>query len=177
MTRAFWYRLQLLFRFFSRCIQCWKEEKVSGFHIRWIGGLRHDYCFVFGQKLTHKHRCVSWCVIMMQNPWLVFPQLCAFVTKCFAQSAHNFNVVFLIDHTTLWQEFMMHHAIAIEENTEQIWPTFGHPWFVTSYDLFEQILVGVKRRQHLLSNVHATLFLLKILGKSSLPHVSYLKHP
>ena len=26
-------------------------------------------------------------------------------------------VVFLIDRTTLWQEFMIHHAIAIEENT------------------------------------------------------------
>ena len=26
---------------------------------------------------------------------------------------------FLIDSTTLWQELMMHHAIAIEENNEQ----------------------------------------------------------
>ena len=25
-----------------------------------------------------------------------------------------------IDRTTLWQEFMMHHAIAIDENSEQI---------------------------------------------------------
>ena len=31
----------------------------------------------------------------------------------------------IIDRTTLWQEFMMHHAIAIEEDSEQnlhIWP-------------------------------------------------------
>ena len=82
-------------------------------------GMRHDYDFVFGQKLTHKHQCVSWYVIMVQNPWLVFPQFCAFLTTCFVQSAHSVKVVVLIDHTTLWQKFMMHHTIAIEETNEQ----------------------------------------------------------
>ena len=33
---------------------------------------------------------------MVQNPWLVFPQFCAFLINCFSQSAHNFKVVFLI---------------------------------------------------------------------------------
>ena len=33
--------------------------------------------------------------------------------------AYNFKVVFLINRTTLWQEFMMHHTIANEENSEQ----------------------------------------------------------
>ena len=116
--------------------------------------------FVFGQKLTRKHQCVSWCVIIIQNPCLVFPQFRAFPTNCFTQSQHNFNVKFLIDCTTMWQEFMMQPIIAIEENTEQnlhIWPNltcffrsslswtlpsrrlgFGfnviviHPWFATS---------------------------------------------
>ena len=36
-----------------------------------------------------------------------------------AQSMHNFKVVFLVDLTTLCQEFMMHHVIAIEENSKQ----------------------------------------------------------
>ena len=85
------------------------------------------------------------------------------------ESAHNFKVVFLIDHTTFWHEFMMHHAIEIKENREQnlyIWPNlmsffwcwllwrlplgwldfgfnviFIHPWFVTSSDLSEQIWI------------------------------------
>ena len=146
-----------------------------------------------GKKPMHKHWCVSWCVIMVQNPWLIFPQFCTFLTKCLAQSAHNFKVVFLIDPTTLWQEFMMHHAIASEENSQlnlHIWPNltcfflfrlfwalplrwleFGctswsymvrHTWLVTSYDLFEQIWIVVERRPHLLSDVHAKLFFLKI---------------
>ena len=90
-----------------------------------------------------------------------FPQLCAFLTNCFAQSAHNFKVVFRNDRTTLWQEFMMHHAIAIEENRSWLfwtlplgWLGFGfnviaiHSWFVTSCDLFEQICIVVERLQH-----------------------------
>ena len=64
---TFWYRQQLLFRFlfyflnrskmlsFHRYLQFWEEEKVSGDQDRWIGWLRHDYGFVFGQKFTHKH--------------------------------------------------------------------------------------------------------------------------
>ena len=69
---AFWYCQQLLFRFFfyilfiHRCLQFWEKEKLSGSQVRWIRWLRHDYGFVFGQKLTHKHRCVSWSVI---NDW------------------------------------------------------------------------------------------------------------
>ena len=77
--RAFWYCQQLLFRFFfyllnhsktfsfHPCLQFWEEENVRGVdQVQWIRRLRHDYGFVFGQKL------VSWCVIIVQNPWLAF---------------------------------------------------------------------------------------------------------
>ena len=130
----FWYHRQLLFRFFfyflnrretisfHRCLQFWEKEIVSGGQVRWIWWLRYDYVFVFGQKLTHKHRYVSCCVILVQNPWSVLPQFCAFLTNCFV---HTFKVVLLIDRTTLCHEFMIHHAIKIVENSEQnlyIWP-------------------------------------------------------
>ena len=78
--------------------------------------LSHDYGFVFGQNLLNKHRFMSWCIIMVQNPCLAFPQSCVFLTNYFKQSVLNFKVVFLINRTTLWQEFIMHLAIAIEEN-------------------------------------------------------------
>ena len=67
----------------------------------------------------------GWCIIMLQNPWLVFPQFYALLTNCFTQSVQNFKVVFLVDRTTFWQEFTIHHVIAIEEKSEQnlhIWP-------------------------------------------------------
>ena len=128
LKRAFWYCQQPLFFYrpngsktlsFHQYLQFWEEGKVSGGQVRWIRWLRHDYDFVFGQKLTHKHRYVSWCVIMVQNPCLVVLQFCAFLMNCFVQSAHNFKVVFVIDRTALWQEFMMYHTITIEENSEQ----------------------------------------------------------
>ena len=43
----------------------------------------------------------------------------SFLTNCFAQSVHNSKIVFLIDRMIFWQEFMMDHAIAIEEKSEQ----------------------------------------------------------
>ena len=137
LKRSSWHHQQLLFQFFfyllnrsktisfHRCLRFWQEEKVSGGQVRKIRWLRHDYGFVFGQKLTHKHRCVSCCLIMEQNPWLVFPQFCAFLSNCLVQSTHNLKVLLLIDRPTLWQEFLVHHAIAIEENSKQnlpIWP-------------------------------------------------------
>ena len=76
--------------------------------------------FVFDQKLTHNHRCVSWCIIMVQNPCSVFPQFYAFRTNCFTQLTHNFKIVFLIDRNTLWQEFMMHHAIGHLKDEEEV---------------------------------------------------------
>ena len=178
----------------------------NGGQVPWIWWLRHDYGFVFDHKLTHKHRCVSWCVIMVQNPWLVIPQFCAFLTNCLAQSAHNFKTVCLIDRTTLWQKFMMHHTIALEENSEQnlhIWPNLTwffrfcfwmlplgwlgcgfHViaiWFITSYELFEKIWIVVERSQYLLISPICpcdVVFVqnLAILVQSSLTHVLCLKH-
>ena len=73
------YRQQLLFRFFCYLINCsktlsfhwcvkfWKEEKVSGGQVRRIRWLRHDYDFIFGQKLTQNINvcagALSWCKI------------------------------------------------------------------------------------------------------------------
>ena len=100
-------------------LQFWKQEKVTGGQVWGIRWLRHHYCVVFGQIFAHKQRCVSRGVIMVQKPVFVLPQIRAFLADCFAQIAHNLQVIFLIDRTTLWQELMMHHAPAIEENCEQ----------------------------------------------------------
>ena len=86
--RAFWFLFRFFFYllnrsktlFFHRSLQFWEEEKVSGGQIMWFRWLRN------------KHRCVSWCFVMVQNPGLVFPQFC---------EPHNFMIVFLINRTTL----------------------------------------------------------------------------
>ena len=147
-----------------------EEEKVSGGQVRQIRSLKHDYGFVFGKNsLTSIDMCagaLSWCKI---HDW--FPQFYAFLTNSFAQVAHNFKVVFLIDCTTCLQ-FMMNHAITIEENSKQnlhiglgssgmsgLWfQCHSHTPMIRH--LFEQIWIVVQRRQHLLSDVHATFVLL-----------------
>ena len=120
--QTFWYRQQLLLRIFfylfnrsktlsfHRCLQFWEEDKVSGGQVRRIRWLRHNYGFVFGQKLTYKHRCVSWCVSL---------------TNCFAQSAHNFKVVFLIVRTTLWQSWC---TTPLQSKTLSQTFTFDRTW-------------------------------------------------
>lgn len=101
----------LLFRFFfyfdnrsktlslHHWLRLWKEKEVSGRQVRWIWWLVHGNSFFFfffaENSLTRMDAVCFW--------WILF----------------------VMDHTTLLQEFMMPHAIAIEENTEQIlyiWP-------------------------------------------------------
>ncbi|KAG8251670.1 hypothetical protein J6590_074930 [Homalodisca vitripennis] len=88
---------------------------------------------VFGQEVTYKQRCVSRGVIVVQKSIFVFSQIRVFLVDCFA---HNLQVIFLIHRSTLWQELMMHHAPAIEENCKQnfhIRPNlacFFRSWFV-----------------------------------------------
>lgn len=49
----------------------------------------------------------------------VVSQFRAIFSYCFTQTAHDFEVIFLIDLTTFWQELTWHNAILIEENSEQ----------------------------------------------------------
>ena len=85
LKHGFWYRQQALFQFFFYLPNCSKTASVSsvlerGKSQRWSSPLNtfvgHDYRFVFVQKPSRKHRCGSWCVIMKQNLWLLFPQFC-----------------------------------------------------------------------------------------------------
>ena len=73
---------------FNRCLQVWKEEKSAGAK---SGEYTNDYGFIFWQKLTWPHSDFD-----EGNPLFVFPQFCAFLANCFAQSPHNFKAAFLI---------------------------------------------------------------------------------
>ena len=128
-----------------------------------------SFFFVFGQKLTFKHRCVwagslSW----LQNPWLVFQQFCPLPTNCFAESAYNFKVIFLIERRRARIHDAPRHWNRRKQwakpshLTELVvlflvctlalgWLVFIfnviaiHPWFVKRYELFEQIWIVVER--------------------------------
>ena len=60
---------------------------------------------------------------VLKRAFWYFEHFCAFLTNCFAQSAHNFKVVFLIHRTTLWQEFMMQSKKTVSKTF-----TFNRTW-------------------------------------------------
>ena len=133
---------------------------------------------------------------MVRNQWLFFPQFCAFLTNCIKQSAHNFEAVFLIDRTTLWQEILVHHSI---EHNLHIWPNLT--CYSGGFDWDDWALVPMSGHtpmfRHQLWPFWANLDRrwtsptssercpcdivfaqnLAILEEPSLPHVSYLKYP
>ena len=121
LKRAFWYRQQFLFRFFfyllnhSKTLSFPWQRGPSPVNTLVEAWLR--FCF-----WPKTHAQASMCELVRY--YGKKPILCV-LTNCFEQSAYKFKVVFLIDRTILRQEFMMHHAIAIEVNSEQkldIWP-------------------------------------------------------
>ena len=86
-------------RFLS--LQFREQEKVTGeqiWGIRWLG---RRYCVVFGQKFAHKQQCVSSGVIVAQKPIFVLPQILVLLADYLTQIAHNLQVIFLIDRSTL----------------------------------------------------------------------------
>ena len=126
LKRTFWYRQQLLFRFliylfnhsktlsFYRCLQFWKEERVSGPKACEYDGLG----MITGLFLAKHSRTI---IDLWAGPKSIigFSTILCVSDEMRLQSAHNFKVVFLIDRTTLWQELIVLLAITIEENSKQ----------------------------------------------------------
>ena len=69
--------------------------------------------------------CSFWPQIRVQGTmcaegrYHVLPQIRAFLADYFRQFAHNLQVIFLIERSTLWQELMIYHAPTTEENCKQ----------------------------------------------------------
>ena len=64
-----------------------------------------------------------------------------YFSRILCVSAHNFKIVFLTIRTTFWHELMIHHVIAIEEDSKQnlqIWPNltcFFRSWLFRTLPL------------------------------------------
>ena len=90
LKRTFWYYQQLLFPFFFYLAIVTKQvsfrsvfsfgnsQKSAGAKSGECGGWAMITLLFLTKEITHKHRHVSWCVIIVQNPWLVFSRFCAF---------------------------------------------------------------------------------------------------
>lgn len=135
-------------------------------------------------------RGMQWCVVLMQNPQVVFPQFRSYLTDCFVQTPYDGQIVFCIDFLTRWKEFLVHNTAIIKENREHdldfwlqtasslrtcfIFQTpfwwllhcfdvvLVNPCFIISYDPFHVCAVSGYRRNHLRRHQHSIIFWRKI---------------
>ena len=79
---------------FHRCLQFLEEAiKVNRSQVRWIEWLRHDYGFVFGQKLTRIHRCVCELICYHGTKSMIgFSTILCISDELFRVSPHKFKV-------------------------------------------------------------------------------------
>ena len=83
---------------------------IGGRQVRWIRWFRHDYGFVFGQKLTHK----DWCVLLKRAFWycqqLLFRFFLYFLNcnKTLSIGMIGMNRKFSHDHTPIIRYQLWH---------------------------------------------------------------------
>ena len=82
------------------------ESRVAGYNSR----------FVFRQKIAHKERRVSWCIVVVQHPTLVRPKLRLLPGYGFPQTLQNCYVKLLVYCLTTWNEFVVDYTLPVKEN-------------------------------------------------------------
>jgi len=72
-----------------------------------------DGCWmIFVSFLVKNSRIMmALCVIMVQNPRVVYPQILSFLANCFTQTSHNTQIILLINCLTFWQKFVMYNTL------------------------------------------------------------------
>ena len=104
--------------FFICALMSKRERERERKYVESLQSQKNSFSTFFWQKI---HAQNSICELMRYHgaKSMIGFSIILFLRYCFTQSAHNFKVVCLIDRIAFWQEFMMHHAIVIEENREQ----------------------------------------------------------
>jgi len=74
-TDFFWNSSNVLKPLFQARFQLMEQKKAHWIQIWTTGWLGYKYRFVFRQKIAHKGRRLNWCIVVMQHPTMVHPQL------------------------------------------------------------------------------------------------------
>jgi len=103
---------------FQGRLQLRKQKKVRWSQIWRLGWLGYKGRFVFRQKIAHKEGRVSWCIVVVQHPTLVRPQLRPLPTYGFPQTLQNCYVELLVYCLTTWNEFVVDYTLPVKENQQ-----------------------------------------------------------
>ena len=97
-----------------------KQKKVCWSQIWRVGWLGYNGRFVFCQKIAHKEGRVSWCIVVVQHPTLVRPQLRPLPAYGFLQTLQNCYVKLLVYCLTTWNEFLVDYTLPVKENQHHL---------------------------------------------------------
>jgi len=93
-----------------------KQKKVRWSKIWRVGWLGYNGRFIFRQKIAHKEWRLSWCIVVVQHPTLVCPQLRPLPAYGFPQTLQNWYVKLLVYCLTMWNEFIVDYTLPVKEN-------------------------------------------------------------
>lgn len=71
---------------------------------------------VLGEKLALNDGCVSWRIIVVQNPCVLSPQIRSFLPHFLPQTLHNDQTIMFIYGLALREKFVVDDAPIVEEN-------------------------------------------------------------
>jgi len=108
------------------------RKKVRWSQILRLGWLGYNGRFVFRQKIAHKERRVSWCIVVVQHPTLVRPLLRPLPAYSFPQTLQNCYVKLLVYCLTTWNEFVVDYTLPVKENQHHIHVGSTHSSFLRS---------------------------------------------
>ena len=99
-------------------LQLRKQKNVRWSQIWRVGWLGYNGHFVFRQKIAHKERRESWCIVVVQHQTLVRPQLRPLPAYSFPQTLQNCYVKLLVYCLTIWNEFVVDYTLPVKENNQ-----------------------------------------------------------
>jgi len=175
---------------FQGRLQLRKQKKVQWRQIWRVGWLGYNGHFIFRQKIAHKERRVSWCIVVVQHPTLVRPQLRPLPAYGFPQMLQNCYVKLLVYCLTMWNGFMVDYNLPVKENQHHLhvgsthssflwsgqslphplwWMSLGfdvtaiNPGFAACYNGCQEVLINADTVKQFLTDVNTVCFL--VLGQ------------
>jgi len=99
-----------------RC-QVGEQSKIARSHVGRVRSLSNHMHVVFGQESLNQLRGMSWCVVMIQLPRSLCPQVRSLAPHSITKAAKDFQVVFFVN-VALWCALVTHHPTGVKKTVK-----------------------------------------------------------
>jgi len=107
-----------------RC-QVGEQSKIARSHVGRVRSLSNHMHVVFGQESLNQLRGMSWCVVMIQLPRSLCPQVRSLAPHSITKAAKDFQVVFFVN-VALWCALVTHHPTGVKKNGQNHFDVAPH---------------------------------------------------